>query len=262
MESLLIVLTLLALVGLSLTTSVIFLWRYRAERAEKRKALSRNLLRTPGESLRAQLEDAQRDLPAYVALGLLPLPLAVLLYLALVGAPEELSAGAVFMLALGAQLWLVWKLSKTMARRRALRLAYEDEVAIGQELNGLGRSGYRVFHDFAVDERGFNIDHIVVGPAGVFAVAGNGQATAAADWLRRWLSNAIGERVWVQPLLVTPGSMRRVSDTGTAVVPLGQIREYFAALRRPAPLSDALIRRIVHQLAVRPGAYAEARKAA
>ena len=94
-----------------------------------------------------------------------------------------------------------------------------------------------VFHDFQADN--FNINHIVVGPAGVFAietkarskaVSGDGkkdanaiyngreimfsnfndtkyldQAKRQAKWLSTWLKSAVGEPVDVFPVISLPG---------------------------------------------------------
>lgn len=112
-------------------------------------------------------------------------------------------------------------------RRRKFRLGYEGELAVGQELNQLLREGYEVYHDFPADK--FNIDHIIIGPAGVYAVetktrqkptTGSGQSDAKvvydgqklkfpdwvetkplaqvrrqAQWLSKWLSSAVGNSI-------------------------------------------------------------------
>lgn len=54
----------------------------------------------------------------------------------------------------------------TLIRRK--RLGWEGELATGEQLNRLYAQGYDVFHD--IDGGGFNIDHVAVGPAGVFAI--------------------------------------------------------------------------------------------
>lgn len=56
----------------------------------------------------------------------------------------------------------------TSLSAQGLRLAYLAETAVGQELNQLMLKGYHVYHDFPAEK--FNIDHIVVGPAGIFAI--------------------------------------------------------------------------------------------
>ncbi len=64
-------------------------------------------------------------------------------------------------------------------KRRRYRLGYEGEIAVGQELNQLMRDGFYVYHDFFVDK--FNIDHIVVGPSGVFAVETKARSKPTSD---------------------------------------------------------------------------------
>ena len=54
--------------------------------------------------------------------------------------------------------------------RRLLQVAlgWKGERAVGDTLKELERRGYHVFHDLVFDK--FNIDHVVVGPGGVFTV--------------------------------------------------------------------------------------------
>lgn len=49
-----------------------------------------------------------------------------------------------------------------------LRTGRDGERSVGQTLEQLREGGYRVFHD--VPGPGFNIDHVIVGPAGIFAI--------------------------------------------------------------------------------------------
>jgi hypothetical protein len=51
---------------------------------------------------------------------------------------------------------------------RQLKLGRDGERTVGQELEKLRAYGYRIYHDFLAD--GFNIDHIVIGPTGVFTI--------------------------------------------------------------------------------------------
>ena len=57
-----------------------------------------------------------------------------------------------------------------MLRRkiRQLRLARDGERAVGQYLETLRARGYRVLHDLVGN--GFNVDHVLIGPTGMFAV--------------------------------------------------------------------------------------------
>lgn len=64
--------------------------------------------------------------------------------------------------------YCLFKLIKLLKLRRSYRLGYEGEITVGQELTQFMRDGYYVYHDFPAGK--FNIDHIVVGYSGAFAV--------------------------------------------------------------------------------------------
>ena len=276
------------------------MWWLRKTGANRRSPLTRNLLRSAGESLRPPLEDLSLDMLGLTCL-LVMFPLLVysiwiselhfgnarLTTIALV-------VGVLLTLAvLGFISYRLWKL---IVRRRSLHLALDGEMAIGQELNQLMLKGYAVYHDFPAER--FNIDHIVVAPGGVFAVetkarpkpiTGEGkadaeviydgtslrfpnwesrefleQATRQAKWLGQWLSSAVGEVVAVKPVLALPGWFIKRVGRGPVQVISGRDAGYLA---RPDEqlLSPALIQRIVHQIdarcrTVEPRAYAHARK--
>ncbi|OQX27409.1 MAG: hypothetical protein BWK80_05445 [Desulfobacteraceae bacterium IS3] len=163
-------------------------------------------------------------------------------------------------------------------KRKKLRLGYDGEVAVGQELNQLMRNGYYVYHDFPAN--GFNIDHIVIGPAGVFAVetkgrrkslTGNAKAEARvvydgeslkfpkwtetrpleqaknqAEWLARFLAKAVGDHVEVMPVLFLPGwFVERISKNG---IPVLSNLKGFNFLLKNNVLSENMIKRIAHQV--------------
>lgn len=53
-------------------------------------------------------------------------------------------------------------------RIRQLKLARDGEKAVGQYLKQLREQGYRVLHDLVGE--GFNVDHVLIGPADVFTI--------------------------------------------------------------------------------------------
>jgi hypothetical protein len=53
---------------------------------------------------------------------------------------------------------------------RAWRVGAEGERIVGAELEQLEARGWQVLHDVPVGERGANIDHVLVGPGGVWTV--------------------------------------------------------------------------------------------
>jgi hypothetical protein len=127
-----------------------------------------------------------------------------------------------------------WRIWKTRPQVRALRQGIEGEKAVGQFLERLRENGYQVFHDLI--GTGFNVDHVLIGPAGVFtvetktwskpqsggarikfdgeqlSVAGREpernpvvQARAQAGWLKGLLTESTGRPYEVFPVVVFPG---------------------------------------------------------
>jgi hypothetical protein len=142
-------------------------------------------------------------------------------------------------IAIVAAAFFAYRLWKLLNERRRIRLGFEGERHVGEALNQLMLAGYRVFHDFLITDkprRIRNIDHIVIGTNGVFAVetktrrkmkGDNGakvtvledalrypwgidrddlaQAQQDARWLADWLSKMSEGSVNVGSLLVLPG---------------------------------------------------------
>src|SRR5688500_6158597 len=274
--------------GLCFMGAVVFLWRYRAQRSGRRSPLARSLLRSPGESLRARIEEAQWDIASFLAAAMLPLPIVLGVYFAswVAGGGAPTAADAAFLALCGvlAQAWLGWKLAHTLARLRNLRLGHEAQMAVGQELSELARAGFRIFHDFPANDGASNIDHVLVGPAGVFLVETLGrakpgrkaaasaawvlhydgkallfpgwaetepllQAERNADWLQQWMSGAVGQAIPVQPVVAHPGwFVRRTDAEGIPVLSAAQIHGYFASRPAQPVMSAHLIQQIVREL--------------
>lgn len=124
---------------------------------------------------------------------------------------------------------------KTWKTIKNVKLGRDGEKIMGQNLEQLRRTGYQVFHDMVDVDGGFNIDHIVIGPAGVFTVEiktvskrggeqkiecdGNNvkidgfvpdrnpifQAKAQAHWLEYFILESVGMKINVKPVVVYPG---------------------------------------------------------
>lgn len=130
--------------------------------------------------------------------------------------------------------YFVLQLRRYWPQLRALQLAEDGEKAVGQFLEGLRQKGYQVFHDIVTDD--FNVDHVVIGPAGVFTIETKTrskplrgkaeihfdgetlkvggytpdrdpivQALAQAMWLKRLLTDSTGRPVPVRPVVLFPG---------------------------------------------------------
>ena len=140
----------------------------------------------------------------------------------------------------GLYLGLLIRLLALRRERCRWRLTLRGERAVGEELNQLLATGCQVFHDFPAGE-GWHVDHVIVGPPGVFAVdtrtrrnhklPGNrtaykvdydgrslrfegsdywdtdelDQARGQAVRLGRFLSQSLGAKVEVKPILTFPG---------------------------------------------------------
>lgn len=163
--------TLLAVYGIALGIVVLakkgMPWRYKY-----RSPFTSDFLRGPGQSVYEKVEDLRFDILTDIfCMTMLPPIMASILFIQAGMAGKQPGIGVVTMcLALGLAVivWLGLRLYRRVRNLRQYRLGYEGEVAVGQELSQLMFNGFHIFHDLPAD--GFNIDHIVVGSTGVFAV--------------------------------------------------------------------------------------------
>lgn len=191
-------------------------------------------LRTPGQSLEEQrraLIDDRFETWGLVAAFFVVMALVEWFryFRPLPPQPWLLTACAVAMGGFAAwRLWRIWP------RLLALRQGIEGEKAVGQFLERLRSQGYQVFHD--VMGEGFNVDHVLIGPAGVFTIEtktwskpargdarivydGAGvsaagrkpdrdpllQARSQARWLGQLLAESTGKPLAVRPVVMFPG---------------------------------------------------------
>lgn len=196
-------------------------------------------------------------------------------------APNEKASRVIFMITfgLGAAGCAIMAWRRLMAIR-SYRRGLLGEQAVAEQLQSLPAPGYRVFHDLTGDGK-WNIDHVVVGSAGVFAIEtkyrtkqpgkegehdhkaefdGNKiqfpsgydikaaeQARRNARWLADTLSKATGEHVKVQPLVALPGWWVTLKANSDVKVLSGKQIAGFIA-KEPAQLSDKTIQQISYQL--------------
>jgi Nuclease-related domain len=64
--------------------------------------------------------------------------------------------------------YVAFRIYRLRPRLKALTQGVEGEKVVGQFLERLREQGYSIFHDVLAD--GFNVDHVLVGPGGVFTV--------------------------------------------------------------------------------------------
>ncbi len=241
-------------------------------------------LRSPGASIFERIERTTSEFSVFaVAVAVVPLALLVtyLSYLLFSGKAESL-LDIVYLVCLlvGFLLYGTNKLRRLDAKKRRLQRVYAGLQTVAQEISRLMASGYRVYHDFPSGR--FHIDHIIVGPNGVFSIQsripscfdpaaaqkqcvirargkklmamkivdGVTMRTTAfhASWLANWLLTAAGEAVRVQALLTLPGFTIEAVDTRDviAVDPMhivGVVRT-----TRANPLGSETIQRLCEEI--------------
>lgn len=200
----------------------------------ERSPLKDKPLRLPGQSVeeqRRRLIEDRLETPALAAVLLIAISSMEWWrsWSELPYAPKLYTAMALIALSFAA-----WRFFRLRPQLRALRQAADGEKAVGQFLEELRAHGYKVFHDVVAD--GFNLDHVVIGRAGVFAVetktwskprtggariAFDGsllkvgdrkpvdrvvsQARAQAAWLRELLHASTGRAFVVRSIVLFPG---------------------------------------------------------
>ena len=292
-------LAILALSLVPLLLSVGFLWGLLALRQReirkrtRRNPLNRNLLRSPGQSLRGQIDELTTDLMAHVglliAIGPLVANLAYATWL-IEGRLRGMTVAIGIAAFLGGCIYIARRVRRQWKELLKLKLGLDAEEAIGQELNYLMPLGFRVFHDIPCKD--FNIDHVVVGASGLFVVETKGrskpleesevtfdgerlqfpgwrevspvrQVKASTRWLEEWLSSASGEQVRATSVLAIPGWYidRKTNDCSVLTVngkSMAGVFQTFGSRLRPET-----VQRIAHQLeercrTVEPRAYQQA----
>lgn len=260
----------------------IFFYRdYRLRKNGRKNPLSRDLLRSPGDSLREKIDELSSLIDLYLTCAMVGPLLLFSTYLSQAYFSNEanlFNATIYVIFGLGTFSYCAWKIISLGRLRLKYRVGFDAESAAGQELNHLMRNGFWVFHDFPADK--FNIDHVVIGKTGVFAVETKGrskpansrsssdviydgskltfpdweerkpinQAIRQAKWLEEWLSNAVGEKVNVRPVLCLPGwYVNNVSETGLPVIN-GKNSEAFFTATRWVELPESLQARIAFQV--------------
>lgn len=201
---------------------------------ETRSPLKDKPLRVPGQSVQEEREALlENTVGEPLLLALFLVVLAGLewyrLYFDMKPSPVIFSIGAALAVA-----YAVFRIWKNLPRLRNLRQAMEGERVVGQFLERLRQDGFQVFHDVVGD--GFNVDHVLIGPPGVFTIetktwskpaSGNAkvifdgeaiqigglvpdrdpivQAKAQASWLKQLLLQSTGRRFEARPVIVFPG---------------------------------------------------------
>lgn len=274
----------ISLLVLGLTLGVILLWRHRQSQ-QRWSPLTSKLLRSPGHSLIKKMEELDLEIDSLlfvVAAGPVWIYAAHISTSHFAGASESLFRIGLSVLTVCAMVFYgALKLVRVLSTRSRIREGYEAESAVGAELNHLMLDGAHVFHDLPAE--GFNVDHIIVSPKGVFTVEtksrakyvkpaekadvkvsfdGNAlrfpshteiapveQARANAKWVSEWLASATGEPVRVRPVVALPGWFTTTTTRSDLLVINGKgCRAVFGSTYAHQELSASQMQRIVFQI--------------
>jgi hypothetical protein len=277
--------SLLSLLPTCMLAGAVWLWRWMEDTRGLRAPVSEKLLRPAGESARKKTVELDEKIET-VLLWVFGLPTALftsyLISTHHTATPPAPVLPIYISVAVLIYLFLTVRLLRLMKERRNWRLGFSGERAVGEELNQLLPRGYHVFHDFPLAEN-WNIDHIVVGPAGVFALETKAkrkgrhaknqlaheviydgkvlqfpgycdakllaQTKTQAERLATFLHSAIGPPVAVKPILTFPGWYVRYTSREVMNTVMNPKMLKSAIVSDEAPvLSPELIRQIVQQL--------------
>ncbi|MDF3058096.1 MAG: hypothetical protein K0R17_2311 [Rariglobus sp.] len=254
------------------------LWRHKNRKARAPFPDNARLLRGPGETLRRKLAALDEQIACELLAAFL-VPLAVGGALAWIATHVSGPAQVIWLIAavvtlLTSLIVLVRHLVGGIERWRNTWLGYYGERVVAESLEPLKAAGFRIFHDVpgGDSESPFNIDHVIAGPSGIFAIEtktrrkgraragfagdqiiydghalaypwgedqhGLEQAQRQAAWLGTWLEQILGHSVPVQAILTFPGwnVITRARGDVTVLNP----RQIPAAVALPAENGPAL----------------------
>lgn len=191
--------------------------------SDKRSPLKQQPLRVPGESLAAERDRIiyDRVLSDAMFAGFLIIYAGQQWWQSLTNSPPQPGVATFF--AVCAVAYAVYRTLKVRPQLRALRLGLDGEKAVGQLLDAYHGADWHVFHD--VPGRGFNVDHVLVSPNGVYAIEtktfskpSKGKAVVAYDGHkvlvdgfepdRNPVAQAGAVRDWISDLLFDTTGMR------------------------------------------------------
>ena len=259
--------------------AAVYIERWRRKRRGERQPLGEKLLRPAGYNLQRKLEDLNDSLTGWLMGAFL---FSLLVFIFPQTRPADVWAPIISLVIFG----LLASACTVLALRKLYQIrdhhrGLAGEQAVAEQLQPLFASGYQIFHDIPGGGQ-WNIDHVAVGPAGVFAIEtkyrtkkpgrhggpdheatfdGNriefasgaydaraaGQARDNARWLEKELSKATGERVPVQPIVALPGWWVTLKANSDVKVLSGKQVAGFIA-KEPAQLSGKAIQQISYQL--------------
>jgi hypothetical protein len=257
----------------------LMLWedRRRSTARGERVPIGEKLLRPAGYGLSQKLDQIRTDFAFdFAGATMCACGIGMALTFPL---PFQISVGSAIGFAIAMILALV-SCTRKIAAARSYSLGLKGELLVAQWLSEVLADGYRVFHDYPDGAWG-NIDHVVVGSGGVFAIETKmrkkrrtfngksdfkvfidgehldygwckdheavGQTRKNAAALAKYLTSATGEPIQVTPVLAIPGWWVEAKTRNDVVALSGRgLPCYIRKL--PNVLSASEIQKIAYQV--------------
>lgn len=200
---------------------------------EPRSPLKDKPLRQAGQSVEEKRQDLMFDAFGEAAIGAMMVGWAVNEWVRF-WRKDQFHPWLYTIMALVAVAIIGMRLRRALLRFRQYREGRDGERIVAERLEGLRRDGFHILHDLVVSN--FNIDHVAIGPSGVFAVETKtltkrggreekaefdgqailikgkplprnpiDQAAANAKWLRDFLHQSTNQCFNVVPVVILPG---------------------------------------------------------
>ena len=278
------------IIFLGLLAALVF-WRKKNRKTRAPFPENAKLLRGPGETLRRKLADLdERSLYEVLIAFIVPLGVGIILAqiaIRLDGTAQIIGLLVAVLGLLASLVFVIRRLVQGIERWSNTWLGYYGERIVAESLEALKADGFRIFHDVPAgdSQNPFNIDHVIVGPSGVFAVEtktrrkgraragfaehqiiydgqvlaypwgedrhGLDQTARQARWLETHLATLLGQPVPVQPVLTFPGWMVVTRARGAVTVLNPKQIPSAVALRGAPALDPRQIDLIARQLDAR-----------
>lgn len=279
----LVVLEFIGLLPLLLVVALVYAKRRALARDDRRDPLTVELRHLPGAGLQVEQDQGNEARIDHLVIVIIAGLLGALAMAGLRVPADSLqwrwSDGLILAIMLGVGMVYGRRITAALPHMRNLRLGLRAEQAAAQELGATIAGNNRLLHDIRAKD--FNIDHVVITPAGIFAVetksrlkppAGMGpeavkvryngntlqfpgwteskpieQASRQARWLRDHLRQATGENFPVFPVLALPGwyveNTARITDDMVRVVNPKNCHWLLVPDKRPPRLAPEAIQR-------------------
>lgn len=271
-------------IGIIAAVASTYYLKWKDQQQPRHSPLTRNLLRTPGYSLRQKINVLYDEILLTMLIIMLTPLLMFITHLSqsyFAGEPESVFRIVVAIsIPVGVIIYFTRKLLRLLTDAKYKSLGLDGELATAEELNQLMLDGCRVFHDIPIKYG--NIDHVVVSHSGVFSVNskllgkpknGEGgseifvdhdrgvirfpdreyripvqQFETEANWLSKHLTNSVGQSITVEPILALPGwyVKERIGRGSVFVINPYKPKRFFVHTRQV--LSPAIVQQVAHQL--------------